>query len=63
MIINIIILIFHTFFYVNSMTTYITFAKNNINIIIVFVCGYQSASFKTANNTTTLQHAVPTKYF
>ena len=55
MTIKVIILIFHTFFSLNSMTTHVTFAKNNVNIVIVFVCGYQSPSFKTTNNIATLQ--------
>ena len=43
------------FLYLNSMTTHITFAKNYVNIVTVFVCGYQSPSFKTTNNIATLQ--------
>ena len=48
-------LIFHAFFSLNSMTTHITFAKNYINIVTVFVCGYRPPRFKTANNIASIQ--------
>ena len=49
-----IIIIFHTFFSLKCLITYvyITFATNNVNIVIVFECGYRSPSFKSTNNIT-----------